>query len=128
MNHASHASSEKSSRAMVAVGQMGWSNAAAVLLSAVLAISVIAVGLRLAIDAELLTSRFNAEGLFVRGVTVRCFGVALVAAGQSIAVAGVVWRLHRRRRIDRWLVQAALLAGFLAAFAGVVLVMAGRPS
>lgn len=125
MNHASIGSSDVSLRAKLPAAGARWINGAAVVLSTLLAVSVIVVGLRVTLDADALASRFSAEGSPVYGSAVRCFGVALLSAGQAIAIAGVVWRLHRRRRIDRWLVLAGVLTGFLAAFAGGVLVVAG---
>src|SRR6187401_927180 len=73
------------------------------LLATSLAVLVLAIGFRLTLDAAPLASRFSAGGTDVGPGVIRSAGIALLAAGQWIALGGVVGRIYRRRRMDKLL-------------------------
>ncbi|QOV91295.1 hypothetical protein [Humisphaera borealis] len=91
-----------------------------------LAVVVLCVGLRLTVDAAALSSRLSGQGYNVGPPVPRCLGVAALAAGELIAIVGVVWRGYRRGALDSAVVVVLATVSLLALFAAVVLMLAGR--
>lgn len=102
------------------------------LLSAALAVCVLAVGLRLLLDAAPLAARFwpgqpAATGDVAAGPTViRLSGVATLAAGQWIVLSGVVRRWSVAGRWNRPLSMALLVVAAAAMLAAGVLYLSAR--